>query len=89
LEDRLERHARLLYKHANKGFAVVKAAEVTGVSDKEAGCPPDALKTDLKSPLRGAFNDQILPGEEADGAETLRRWREYRSQRQLRVDATP
>jgi hypothetical protein len=67
-EDIIERHIQLLYTHTNKGFAAFKAAEFADVPNEDAGCHPEVFKADLESLLRG-----ILPDEEAEGVETLRR----------------
>ncbi len=53
-EDIYERRTRLLYKHANNHFAVMKAAEVAGVPDEEAVRLMEAFKTYMEGMLRGS-----------------------------------
>ncbi len=43
-KDGFQRNTWLLYKHANKGFAVFKAAEITGVPDEVVCCLLEALE---------------------------------------------
>ena len=53
LEDGFEGHTQLLYKHAKKCFAVLKAVEIMGVPDQVVGRLPEASKEGLKSMLGG------------------------------------